>query len=291
MVAKRPVVLLPFAPPQTRRVIAAGLVLAKRAWALYNHNLVVKPVSTRAVSAVAGLVTGDAIAQVASGDKFDPGRSLRMAVYAFCIHGPVCYKVYNAMDKIILPARPTSWAAVAAKTLVDQVFFSPPLLCVYLSLMKALEGSPQDSLATIREKAWPCTSAGFCFWIPAHVVNFKLVPDAYRSLIVLSFGVAWTAILSSLSSQKAPAQVMDPMDSFLLDKAPLVAAQVFESQDYIVADQVLPAPVPQMLEQVSSPMGFESAEQAPVVATQIVEPADGSFPTSNDLKIAIQASM
>lgn len=288
MAFKRPVVL-PLAPPQTRRAIIAGAAMVRKMWAAYNHNLVVKPMTTRAVSAMFGLVSGDAIAQASSGERFDLGRSLRVALYAFCINGPLCYKFYSAVDKFVFPATPTSWPAVAAKTIIDQVVFSPPMLCVYLSMMKVMEGKPDDSISAIRENAWPCTSAGFAFWIPAHVVNFKLVPDAYRSLVVLSFGMAWTAILSTISRQKAPAQVIEPMDSFLMDNAPLVAAQVIEQKDPFSVDQCVPhCEMDEIAEPVESHSPLDST---PAAAAQIIEPVVGSFPLDGGLQIAIQASV
>lgn len=84
---------------------------------------------------------------------------------------------------------------MATKVLIDQIMFSPPLLCVYLSAMKAMEGCPFEAKSTIEEKALPCITAGFGFWVPAHVVNFKVVPDAYRTLIVISLGVRTTTLL------------------------------------------------------------------------------------------------
>ncbi|GMH35740.1 hypothetical protein BSKO_03608 [Bryopsis sp. KO-2023] len=280
MAFKRPVVL-PFAPPQTRRALVAGAVLVRKMWAAYEHNLVVKPMMTRAVSSMAGLMSGDAIAQASSGERFDLARSLRVGLYAFCINGPLCYKFYRVVDKCVFPANPTSWRAVAAKTFIDQAIFSPPLLCVYLAMMKVMEGKAHESVSTVRDKAWPCTSAGFAFWIPAHVVNFKLVPDAYRSLAVLSMGTAWTAILSTISRQAAPAQAIEPMDSFLLEKAPLVAA-VIEPHDAPLLDGS--GKIAEAVE--SNP----SLGCAPVVAAQIMEPIVGSFPLDGGVQIAIQAS-
>lgn len=282
MASKRPVAL-PLVPPHTRKAVVATASLARKLWAAYNHNLVVKPLVTRAASATVGLVAGDAIAQASSGERFDLARSLRVGLFAFCINGPLCYKFYTAVDRVVFPACPTSWRAVAAKTFIDQVVFSPPLLCVYLGLMKAMEGKPHESLSTIREKAWPCSSAGFAFWVPAHIVNFKLIPDAYRSLAVVSLAMAWTAILSTISRQVPAAQVTEPMDSFLLDNAPLVAAQVMEPLEAAM-------PLDDSTENIPEHLACGPLDPAPAVATQIVEPIVGSFPLDRSIQIAIPAS-
>lgn len=177
-------------------------VSVQRAWGRYNECLVVRPLLTRSVTAMVGLVTGDAVAQMSAGGDFDAGRSVRVGLFALLINGPMCYKFYNFLDKVVYPANPTSWRAVAAKVAIDQMLFSPPLLCLYLSAMKTMEGRPWEAASTIKEKAVPCISAGLAFWVPAHVFNFKLIPDAYRTLAVVSFGVVWSAILSTISTPK-----------------------------------------------------------------------------------------
>lgn len=78
---------------------------------------------------------------------------------------------------------------MAAKVLIDQLAFNPPLMCVYLSAMKLMEGCPNEAVETVQKKAIPCVTAGFAFWGPAHVLNFRVVPDSSRSLAVLAFGV------------------------------------------------------------------------------------------------------
>lgn len=71
-----------------------------RLWSVYNEQLVVRPVLTRSLTSLVGLVSGDALAQLSAGGKYDAARGLRTAVFAFAISGPVNYKFYQFLDQV-----------------------------------------------------------------------------------------------------------------------------------------------------------------------------------------------
>lgn len=81
-------------------VLRKAQLSVSRLWSVYNEQLVVRPVLTRSLTSMVGLVSGDALAQFSAGGKYDSARALRTAAYAFLISGPVNYKFYKFLDQV-----------------------------------------------------------------------------------------------------------------------------------------------------------------------------------------------
>lgn len=90
----------PSAVPLLVPAARTAQVSLARLWALYNKQLLVRPVAARSATAVVGLVAGDLLAQFSAGEQYDLARSLRVAVYAGCVSAPVCHKFYTLLDKV-----------------------------------------------------------------------------------------------------------------------------------------------------------------------------------------------
>lgn len=50
----------------------------------------------------------------------------------------------------------------------------------------------------------PTVTAGYTFWVPAQVVNFRFVTEDLRIPVLLAFSVAWNAILSTIAVSAQP---------------------------------------------------------------------------------------
>ena len=94
--------------------------LARRLWLAYAHQLVERPVLSRAFTSCAGppqpphpipplyfrfplgMAVGDAITQCITHNEkpFDLYRSLKFASFGFCIDGPLCHYFYESLDRV-----------------------------------------------------------------------------------------------------------------------------------------------------------------------------------------------
>ena len=91
---------------------ASGRGLAVRLWTSYNQALDARPLVTKSFTSFFGFIAGDAVAQVASGDKYDYWRTARFASYGLVIHGPLCHAWYGILDKNVVPHAPKRCALV-----------------------------------------------------------------------------------------------------------------------------------------------------------------------------------
>lgn len=95
-----------------------------------------------------------------------------------------CPVVTKQTDPLVIAFLCCSPRAVVAKIVVDQCIWSPAFTCIFYACMKTLEGQPEATISTIQEKFWPTLTAGYAVWIPAHIVNYSLVPLQQRVLYV-----------------------------------------------------------------------------------------------------------
>ena len=59
-----------------------------------------------------------------------------------------------------------------------------------------LEGRPGDIKSKLEAEWWTTTKGNWALWIPAQVVNFRLVPAQFQVLFANVVGVAWNIFLS-----------------------------------------------------------------------------------------------
>lgn len=199
---------------------SADMVIALRAmhpralWAGYNEALQQKPISTKALTCMAGFAIGDGIAQLTTQKRggfvqrlgnMDGYRTAKMAMFGLVWSGPVGHYWYNLLDKIVMPASPKHPAAVVGKVALDQLVYSPIGTAIFFAWNNVMSFTPHNILPDIHAKLWPSMLACWTLWPVAMTINMAFVPPHLRIAYINVISLAWTNILSRMASeQKTP---------------------------------------------------------------------------------------
>ncbi|KAJ1734606.1 hypothetical protein LPJ61_000988 [Coemansia biformis] len=184
--------------------------------------------------------TGDAIAQgldawardgAAQRGDYDRTRTLRYFVYgaAFAPISVRWHAFLNARFPLQAPAtaaRPlrSTAAAVLKRIVADQAAFAPFACGAFVVGMGALEGlGLGELLERMRERYPRILLAGYCVWPAAQLVNFSVVPLAYRVPFGSTVGLFWNTYLSWTSARLERARRPAPQTQA---HAPAQAARV-----------------------------------------------------------------
>ena len=108
---------------------ASSRGLAVRLWNSYNAALDTRPLVTKSFTSFFGFIAGDAVAQVATGEKYDYWRTARFASYGLVIHGPLSHAWYGVLDKHVVPHAPKRYVVSCMFVLLTlPLHFCTPLL-------------------------------------------------------------------------------------------------------------------------------------------------------------------
>ena len=106
------------------------------------------------------------------------------------ISGPVSHFWYEILDKR-LPGKGAT--VVAQKVLIDQLFFTPIYICLYLGVVKLFErhekAKSSEETGALSKRAIRLYVYSSAVWIPAQIFNFAVLPLKYRVLFdnIISF--------------------------------------------------------------------------------------------------------
>lgn len=142
---------------------------------------------------------GDVVAQspdLAKGKAWDMKRTAKMGAFGMCFHGPMGHYWYGFLDRTIMVKAPTSAAAVATKTIIDQVTCAPVFTAVFFSAMKAMDGKSNEIKQEVQDKLWPTMKVNWTVWPLAHIINFRFVPSSQRILYINTIQIGYNAFLS-----------------------------------------------------------------------------------------------
>lgn len=115
-----------------------------------------------------GFTLGDLVAQapdLSKGKPWDAKRTGKMAAFGLCLHGPIGHFWYNFLDRSIMTAAPTSAAAVATKTAVDQILFAPIFTSMFFGAMKAMDGKAGEVKEEVSNKLWPTMKVNWTVYV------------------------------------------------------------------------------------------------------------------------------
>eukprot|EP00794_Sanderia_malayensis_P000141 gene141-753_t len=122
-----------------------------------------------------------------------------MAVMGCTYYGPFMTFVYDHLDRF-LPG--TASKTVLKKLAIDQFVLTTFGVCVFYVGISLLEGkSLKENFAELKKKFIPTYAASFMVWPTAQVINFALVPTAYRVIYISTVAFFWTVLLSYLKSK------------------------------------------------------------------------------------------
>ncbi|KAJ2044695.1 hypothetical protein GGI01_002634 [Coemansia sp. RSA 376] len=174
--------------------------------------------SERAAPAAAD--SSPAVGRRESALSYDPLQTLRFFAYGVAFT-PISYRWHAFLNarfptgdivagslkqsattpsKVSSLSRSTS--AVLKRLAVDQTVFAPFATFSFIGGMGAMEGlGPSELVERFRIQYLPLLIAGYALWPAAQVVNFSIVPLAYRIPFTSVVGLMWHTYLSWTSAR------------------------------------------------------------------------------------------
>jgi len=177
----------------------------RRFYQWYNNRLNTKPLSTKmvtfAVLSALGDITCQQIENRSNKEKKDYSwtRTLRLAT---CYGLGVAPGVHFWYSKVIFKLWPKETIANITKAvIIDSTIVSGQSFAVFLAFMNYTDGKNIEEIKQIfRENYIKTIPKYWNFWIPVAIVNFSIVPNHYRTIVISFCSFIWTIYLSYLQS-------------------------------------------------------------------------------------------
>lgn len=171
-------------------------------WARYNALLEAQPLLTKALTSLTGFTAGDILAQnfVEGGDKpYDIMRTVRLGSFGFLIHGTTGHYFYGMLDSKMPGTKPVT---VATKVAIDQTIWNPIFGCMFFGYLNAMEGKSMDDYVNkIKQDLQTAVMGSWAVWVPAHTINFALIPPSQRLLYINTIQIGYNVFLSFLGNK------------------------------------------------------------------------------------------
>ncbi|EKX48672.1 hypothetical protein GUITHDRAFT_151652 [Guillardia theta CCMP2712] len=98
----------------------------------------------------------------------------------------------------------TNFAAAFKRVFLDQAFFAPSFIAVFISSVNALDGKSQEEVVKSVQTHWgPSVINNWKLWIPAQFVNLWVVPPHLQVLFSNGVAVIWNMYLSWVTHRPA----------------------------------------------------------------------------------------
>lgn len=176
------------------------LKLGGGVWRHCNQQLEQRPLLTNAIVMALGLAIGDMLAATIMGGPAFTTKTLQMAAFGLLFQGPALHCFSTALDANVLPDRPTSACAIATKTAIDQLLWSPICTSMFFIAMELFQGNISGIASTVTTHLAPTMLANYSIWPVAHLVNYGVVPQKHRVVFVTMVNILWAGVLSVISS-------------------------------------------------------------------------------------------
>eukprot|EP00276_Gloeochaete_wittrockiana_P017587 CAMPEP_0184336122 /NCGR_PEP_ID=MMETSP1089-20130417/4537_1 /TAXON_ID=38269 ORGANISM="Gloeochaete wittrockiana, Strain SAG46.84" /NCGR_SAMPLE_ID=MMETSP1089 /ASSEMBLY_ACC=CAM_ASM_000445 /LENGTH=321 /DNA_ID=CAMNT_0026661065 /DNA_START=15 /DNA_END=980 /DNA_ORIENTATION=+ len=173
----------------------------KGLWVAYNKELQEKPIWTKSWTSAVVFILSDLTSQhlEKKTDSPDWARVIRIGLWALLYNGPVLHAWFLFLQRLI---QSTSPQAVVAKTLIDQFGMGPVYLSCFFCYMGLVQGESKNLiLARIQRDMLPTLKAGWFYWIPAQLINFKFVPSNLNVLYQNAAAYFWNVYLCSVGAK------------------------------------------------------------------------------------------
>jgi len=179
-------------------VIRAGGVPG---WSAYNDSLDNNPLTTKALTSLAGWALGDFLAQTfLTKLPFDMKRFISLSAFGFLYHGPSGHYFYNWLDSKI-PG--TESKVIALKVAIDQIMWCPLFMTVFFTYLGLVNG---DSFGTIGSKVkndlFSACQGSWKVWPIVHAINFKFIKTKHRLVFINGVQIAFNMFLSLIGTKK-----------------------------------------------------------------------------------------
>eukprot|EP00611_Tribonema_gayanum_P025994 TRINITY_DN6071_c0_g1_i1.p1 TRINITY_DN6071_c0_g1~~TRINITY_DN6071_c0_g1_i1.p1 ORF type:complete len:294 (-),score=35.84 TRINITY_DN6071_c0_g1_i1:253-1134(-) len=138
-------------------------------------------------------------------------RCARFMLLSGALFAPAAHFWYGFLGRWL----PGQTLMVATKRMaLDQFVFSPVFVGVFFSALMVLEGEAARIPDKLRQDYWTTLVSNWTLWMPAQLVNFRLVPLQYQVGAANCVGLFWNAYLSFQSFKKiksAPQSKPEPV--------------------------------------------------------------------------------
>ncbi|KAL0908993.1 hypothetical protein M5K25_023511 [Dendrobium thyrsiflorum] len=153
------------------------------------------PVVTKALTSAFLTLIGDLSCQILidHAPKLDGRRTFVFTFLGLVMVGPSLHFWYLSLSKLItLPGA----SGASLRLLLDQFFFSPIFIGVFLCALVTLEGRPSQVVPKLQQEWFSSVLANWQLWIPFQFLNFRFVPQKFQVLAANLVALVWNVILS-----------------------------------------------------------------------------------------------
>jgi protein Mpv17 len=132
--------------------------------------------------------------------RWDYERTARWSAVGVTLHGPYFCAGFARLDAMFSGAS-TTVAVVVQKTVAAQLVLFPPYLVLLFAYLGWLEGV-EDIGQKVTHHAPAAFYTGCIYWPMANILNFGLVPAAYRIPYTSAAAGFWNCYLSHANANK-----------------------------------------------------------------------------------------
>lgn len=182
---------------------------AKPAWDLYAKMLVQQPLLTKSLTSCCTNSISDVICQKTlpareeDAKKFDFTRLLHVAVTGIVWSGPITHYWYKLLFGKMTGPIDDPLIRLMVRIFLDAIIFSPVTVSGYFTVRSFLEGSgTAGAWEKLRTRLVTAVLGAWKFWPAVNVINFSVVPIAYRVLYNNVLSIFWQGFLTYVNSQK-----------------------------------------------------------------------------------------
>lgn len=165
-----------------------------------------KPFSTASATAASILLSADFVAQSLNDRPYNLQRTFSLTVFGAVYYGFPCKLLYMTYDRFL-------GAGNGVAKMVCDVYLHTPLMLVpsFYCITGALKGQGPTQIWSQLKAEWFEASLGsICFWTPAQLICFKLIPQHSRILFVALTSFFHKVWLSHLSNRQSLALIIEP---------------------------------------------------------------------------------
>lgn len=204
----------------------ASSAQAASLWARYNHHLVANPITTKCITAGVLATAADIVCQInfpldpetkkkPAMDRVDWKRTLNFAVLNTLMVPPVMHWWYGLLSTRIVG---TTFMAAVKRVFFDQSIFAPLFVAIFFAANLSMDGKIDQIGEKLRIDWLPTLLANYSVWIPAQLINFKLVPPPLRVLWANFIGFFWSIYLSNAANKKSEPGIPTAPSEMIKDK-------------------------------------------------------------------------
>lgn len=156
-----------------------------------------------------------------SWSEIDWAKCARFSFYGGLYVAPTLYTWIRVSSKLFPQANLRS---AICKGLLEQFSYTPAAMTSFYFLMSLLEGRTiEQGVNEVKTKFWPTYKAAMCIWPAISTLNFALVPEKNRVVLISMCSLMWTCYLAYMKQ-------LDIANDTTSEKTKIIQRPNFEQQ-------------------------------------------------------------